>query len=379
MRRKKILLMADWFEPAYKAGGPIRSCVNFVEHMAGDYLIYVLTSDKDLHETESLPGISTDRWIDYSDSVKIFYATPECRSMRKIKQLINHLNPDYIYLNSVFSKSFTIYPLLLKRFGYFQAVLVLSPRGMLRNSALQFKKVKKKLFLQLFKLLGIHRRIIFLATDEAEANDIRLVFGPVLTRLASNFGTKIKARPAILEKKEGQLSIVFVGRIHPIKNLDFLLSFLGDVKASLVLSIVGVLEDKSYWELCQKIIAGLPASVKVKYHGDVPNNQLNTLIQQHHLFALPTKGENFGHAIYEAMCLGKPVLISDQTPWRNLCSAKAGWDLSLSEKKDFVSALETAVQWNQDQYNQWSEAAWKTAQRVSDNHSLKEQYKTIFT
>ena len=36
------------------------------------------------------------------------------------------------------------------------------------------------------------------------------------------------------------------------------------------------------------------------------------------VFLLPTGGENFGHAIFEALSCGVPVLISDQTPWRGL-------------------------------------------------------------
>ena len=35
-------------------------------------------------------------------------------------------------------------------------------------------------------------------------------------------------------------------------------------------------------------------------------------------FLLPTGGENFGHAIFEALSCGVPALISDRTPWRDL-------------------------------------------------------------
>ena len=48
--RKKILLLTDWYEPGYKAGGPIQSTRNFVAGMYQLYDISVLTSSHDLGE-----------------------------------------------------------------------------------------------------------------------------------------------------------------------------------------------------------------------------------------------------------------------------------------------------------------------------------------
>ena len=48
------------------------------------------------------------------------------------------------------------------------------------------------------------------------------------------------------------------------------------------------------------------------------------------LFFLPTRGENFGHVIAEALSVGTPVLISDQTPWRKLAAVGLGHDLPLA-------------------------------------------------
>jgi glycosyltransferase involved in cell wall biosynthesis len=59
------------------------------------------------------------------------------------------------------------------------------------------------------------------------------------------------------------------------------------------------------------------------------------------LFFLPTAGENFGHAIFEALSTGAPVLISDQTPWRGLAASMAGWDLPLTDRAPWVEAIES--------------------------------------
>ena len=46
------MLFSDWYEPGFRAGGPIRSCVNFVQHMQDQYKILVFTSDRDLESGE---------------------------------------------------------------------------------------------------------------------------------------------------------------------------------------------------------------------------------------------------------------------------------------------------------------------------------------
>ena len=377
--KKKILLFVDWFEPAYKAGGPIRSSVNFVEHMKSDYEIFVFTADRDLGQTEPLKNITLNQWVTFVPGVQVFYASPDRQGYSNIRDVIKSLSPDFVYLNSVFSKSFSIYPLLVFYFNKLPgSKLVLSPRGMLRPSALQFKAGKKKVFLSFFKLTGISRKIRFLATDKSEAADVCKVFPDADVSVASNFGTALLPYREPIEKTTGSLQIIFVGRIHPIKNLDFLLKALKQVKGTVKLTIVGVLEDKEYWQQCGEIIRSYPSTIQVDYKGDLPFHELGRLTARQHIFALPTQGENFGHAIFEALNHGKPALISDQTPWRNLKEQKAGWDLPLSSPDLFADSLQTAVNWTQQEYNEWSKGAWLLASGAADDTILKQAYKKIF-
>ncbi|WP_431212332.1 glycosyltransferase family 4 protein [Puia sp. P3] len=317
--RKKIVVFADWYEPGYKAGGPIRSCVNFARHMQGSYDVYVFTGDRDLNTPEPYEGIPADQWIIGGGGEKVYYASPGQLGWSTIRREIRAIGPDFIYLNSMFSLKFTIFPLLISRLSGLSEKVVLSPRGMLRSSAVQFKIWKKKIFLQSFRLLGFSRSIRFLASDETEEKDVKGYFGP-RTRVVQipNFPASLPESPTVALKQPGELSMIFVGRVHPIKNPDFLLDVLGGVKAKVNLTIVGSCEDPEFWQQCEKMIRDLPANISVNYAGEMPNHQLPDIIARHHIFTLPTRGENFGHAIFEALVLGKPVLISDQTPWRGL-------------------------------------------------------------
>src|ERR1700742_820906 len=95
----KIFLFADWYEPGYKAGGPIRSCVNFTQHLKLDHEIYVFTSDRDLGSEAPYEGLEADTWLQPEASVHLFYASPSHRGPAAIREQIERVAPDFIYLN----------------------------------------------------------------------------------------------------------------------------------------------------------------------------------------------------------------------------------------------------------------------------------------
>jgi glycosyltransferase involved in cell wall biosynthesis len=378
--KKRILLFADWYEPGYKAGGPIRSCVNFVRYMREEYDIFVFTSDRDLGSGTPYNNVRINEWYEAEANVNLFYCAPDRLGWGMIRKQIQTLQPDFIYLNSMFSPKFSIYPLLISTWHKHSAALVLAPRGMLRESAIKFKPLKKKIFLTGLQWLGIHKRIHFHASDETEVKDTRRYFGQQVrvTRI-NNFPAVFPDNPGVLDKRPGELSMIFVGRIHPIKNLDFLLNVLKETESVIRLTIIGSLEDKVFWEKCRKIIAQLPAGITVKYAGEMPNHELPDIIREHHIFALPTRGENFGHAIFEALALGKPVIISDQTPWRNLEAVRAGWDIPLDRPELFRQAIEKSAAFSQDEYDEWCRSTRKFVKDYIGQLNLKQDYLQLFS
>ncbi|HKP32216.1 MAG TPA: hypothetical protein VJT83_05795, partial [Chitinophagaceae bacterium] len=110
VNKPKVLLMADWFEPGYKAGGPIRSSVNFCQHLKNDLDIFVLTTDRDLGETVPY-DVKANEWMDHDANVKVFYLSPDKITFNYLKEQIRKIAPDIIYLNSMYSKFFSLYPL----------------------------------------------------------------------------------------------------------------------------------------------------------------------------------------------------------------------------------------------------------------------------
>jgi glycosyltransferase involved in cell wall biosynthesis len=376
---KRLLVITDWYEPGYKAGGPIRAIVNLAQQLKNDLDVLILTTDRDLGDVVPYENITTNTWVQREPGIKVFYASPGWMSYRNIIKEINAVKPNVVFLNSMFSRYFSLYPLIGKRLGKIQAGVMLSPRGMLKETALRFKKRKKKVFLRMFRMLGLHRNIGFHGTDATEMNDIKKFFGDVRAVMApDSLPVHLKPFTPPPHKQPGQLTMLFVGRVHRIKNIDFLIDALRNVKASVELGIIASIEDKDYWQQCQSAIETLPQNIRVHMYGEMPNEQVEQRLLATHIFVLPTRGENFGHAIFESLAAGRPVLISDQTPWRNLESQKAGWDLPLQQEK-FTEIIERAAAMNTTEMNEWCGGAWNFCKRYIESSGIKEQYLKLFS
>ncbi len=378
--QKKILILADWYEPGYLAGGPIQSVRNFVAALCERYELFVITGDRDLGDGIPYSGIETEKWIVRTPSVKVFYTARLTGFL--LGQLLKQTDPDFIYLNSLYSFRYSIVPLLLLWQGKLRAKVILSPRGMLRASAVAHKSKKKKPFLAFLRLLGIPGKIAFHATDEQEKKDIRFHFpkaGPVT--LIPNFSPAPDPHTFPLAKTSGELHCVFIGRIMDIKNLAFFTGLLPQLPENirLIFSIYGSVENEPYWEAIREKIGGFSSNIRVTYHGPVPHAEVRGVLDKHHLFILPTRGENFGHAIFEAFAAGRPVLISDKTPWRELQNKKAGWDLPIDQPTAWLEALVTAAGWNQDAFEQASVAALAVATDYQAGTDLTAAYQQLFS
>lgn len=375
---KRLMVFVDWFDPAYKAGGPIRTTVNMVRQLSPYYHIDVVTSDRDLHDRYPMPGIKADQWIGYCENVAVFYCSSDRMKYKSILNLIKNRNPDMIYCNGMFSLNFTIFPLLMKRLGMINVDIVLGPHGMLRPSALQFKSIKKKVFLNALRAGNFLKGIVFHATDEEEERDIRSQFPHVAVSTIIDMPPVLPSLASAMEKKSLYLGIAFVGRIHPIKNLFLVLDILEQLKGEVRLEIAGVIEDKAYWNECLVKINKLPANIQVIMKGEMGHEEVLEMIKQVHILFLPTKGENFGHAILEALAAGKPVVISDQTPWRNLAESHAGYDLALHEFQRFREVLQTFVEMDHQVYAKWSAGARNYLEKKLDHNSVVQAYKDLF-
>lgn len=379
--KKTILIFSDWYEPGFKGGGPIRSVVNFCKSMSDVFNIYVFTGDRDFGDTAPYKDIKTDHWIK-RDEANVFYASIKSLNWKTILRLIKELDPGYIYLNNMYSRYFTIYPLLMKRLGLVSAKVVLAPRGMLHEGAMQYKERKKRFFLGILNALRIPQKIDGHATDEQEASDIRLNLPGIKSiTIIANYAVYVSDSFISTLKQFKQVKLIYISRISPKKNLLFLLNALKETESDIDCQLIirGGVEEESYWQECKEIIKEIPSNVSVDFKGPTLHEEVNELLQNNHLFVLPTFGENFGHAIFESLAIGRPVLISDKTPWRNLSVHKAGWDLPLNNSRAFITVIKQVAYMDSHEFELWCKGAWSFAKAYQENSTMKEKYIALFS
>lgn len=381
-----VLIFVGSYLPGYRGGGPIRTIASLVELLGEQLDFKIVTVAHDHGEKKPYEGIMPDTWCKVGKA-EVYYASKASLRLFAMARLINSVGHNVLYLNSYFSFNFTIKPLLLRRMKLITNVgTVLAPRGEFSPGALSLKRLKKKIYMKIARAIGLHNKIFWQASSFFERIDIEnnvsstnvttvqhLIVAPDLVSYKN-----YNAKPIKYKKLPGSISIVFLSRISPMKNLDGALLMLMGIQGDITFNIFGPAEDQLYWEKCQRISTGLNANIKVLYHGEIAHSDVHKIFSTHHLFFLPTLGENFGHVILEALFSGCPVLLSDQTPWKNLSGLGIGWDLPLDKPDNFKAVLRHCVEMDNDEFIKISQCAADFAKSIIDDTTSLEMNLNIF-
>lgn len=371
-----VLMFIDWYLPGYKAGGPIRSCSNLVGHFKNQIRFCIVTRNTDYQETKPYKNIIPDKWTEIEANVQIFYTSKKRLSINIIKKLIETTAYDTLYINGVYSFYFSILPLIFRK-KYKKTIV--APRGMFSPQAFSAKQLKKKSFIFLARAMNIYKNIYFHATNHSEAKNISSLFPKNKVLIAQNLPASLPNNTKTRIKKKGSLKIISIARIAKEKNLFFALDTLSNVKKGMIqYDIFGPIYDDSYWHKCKSLIRDLPKNVSVNYKGALPYNLIGETLSNYHLFFLPTYGENFGHSIVEALANGCVTLISNQTPWKNMCKSRIGWDIPLNNKQDYISAINETLEWTNDEFQTKSSYAIKYASSIINDGNLISQSEKLF-
>ncbi len=325
----RVLAISQSFAPGFR-GGSIQALSFMAEHLGRRCEFLVVARDRDPGADTPLPGITVDTWTTHGHA-RAFYATHR-HGPQLVAALVRATRPDVIFLNSVFATG-SVSLLALRRLGFVRVPVVLAPEGELAPGALAQKPWRKRLFLGLARATALWRDVVFVARDANEARDIRHVWPgagtPVVLPCLGPAEPRACAAPR--DKVTGAATLLYLSRITPKKHLAFLLEVLqAGVPGDLELAIVGPVDDAGYWTRCQALMATLPESVRATWHGEALPDDVPAWLSRAHALALPSLGENYGYVVAEALEAGRPVLVSDRTPWRDLQAAGAGWTLPLT-------------------------------------------------
>jgi glycosyltransferase involved in cell wall biosynthesis len=323
MHRPIVLCFVDYYLPGFRAGGPTRTIANLVDMLGDEFDIRIVTRDRDFGDTKPYEGMKIDGWNQVGKA-KVFYASAATLSLKGLRKVIRETEHDAVYLNSFLSPKMTGLPLLLRRLKQVPAKpWILAPRGEFAPAALAAKALKKRIYLLASRAAGLYDGLTWQASAPHEAQDIRSVLGSLAKRvfiapdLPRAPSEAVQDRlPIASRRPERPLRLVFLSRLAPVKNLDFLLDVLSMVRREVELTIHGLQENAKYWQQCEAKLAALPANVRASYEGAVMPEDVPHAFSKHDLFVFPSRGENFGHVVLESLSAGTPVLVSDRTPWQ---------------------------------------------------------------
>jgi glycosyltransferase involved in cell wall biosynthesis len=339
----------------------------------------IVTRNHDHGDPSPYQHVKVGHWNQHNNA-KVFYLPGKKSDITSIKKQLTAERYDVIYLNSFFDLKLSFFPNLIHKFYRSNTPIILAPRGEFSDGALSLNSRRKHFFIGLFKLLGLANNVIFQASSEHEKEDIKraLMISDDQVKIASDLPTTVQKYDARGEDS-GQLKVVFLSRISPMKNLQFAVKTLQLISSPTLFNIYGPREDFRYWQQCEALLNELPKNVEWQYCGIAQPPQVKPILASHDLMFLPTLGENYGHVIAESISVGTSVLISDRTPWRNLQSKGFGWDFDLENQQMFAEKIETFAQLTLSQREQVRQAILDqaanflcTPKQIADNHKLFE-------
>ena len=226
--------------------------------------------------------------------------------------------------------------------------LVCSPRGMLSDWSMTRGSKMKGVFWPLLQRPALRNVTCFHATADSECADIRaLGFRQPIAVIPNGIDVYEDYQPGVSSPRNVR-TLLFLGRLHPKKGLDLLLSAWRAVQSRFTdwqLVIAGA--DVDYYGE-SGYLAQLRAQaqelrlVRVSFVGELLGEAKRNAYRDASLFILPTYSENFGLTVAESLAAGTPVIVTKGAPWEGLKERRAGWwvDVSLDA---VVASLEQAL------------------------------------
>ena len=260
----------------------------------------------------------------------------------------------------------------------FQIPLVVSPRGTLSKWAMKSGSISKRLFWPLCQRPALKHTNCFHATALSECEDIRrLGFRQPIAMIPN--GVDI---PILQPKESGRLrTLLFLGRINPVKGLDMLLPAWKSVQDRFPdwhLTIAGP-DSMGYTKQIQELADSLGVK-RVSFVGLIFGDDKTAAYRNADLFILPSYSENFAVAVAESLAASTPAIVSKGAPWQGLEKHDAGWWIDLGIDP-LISCLETALSSNEKTLQDMGQRGrnWMESEYTWSNigHQMFEVYRWI--
>lgn len=235
----------------------------------------------------------------------------------KLKQAIENFDPDIAHTHGIWMAPSA----QIASWGSDGRPYIVSPHGMLESRALELSKWKKRAVRILFENSHLKGARCLHALNEQEAVDIRS-FGLSQPIAIIPNGVRVPETQKILtapwEERFGEDKrvLLFLGRLHPKKNLHSLLLAFAKLATHRKLDdwklVVAGWDQSGYAEKLSEICSNAGIDDHVHFLGPVFGVRKVAAFQNARAFILPSISEGLPMAVLEAWSYGLPALISEQ-------------------------------------------------------------------
>lgn len=223
---------------------------------------------------------------------------------------------------------------------------LVSPRGMLSGWALQHRGWKKRMAWWLYQRRDLQTADVLHATSTAELKAFR---DAGLRQPVAVIPNGVEVPPSLTSGLRPPASdlrtLLFLGRIHPIKGLLDLIEGWSVLKPRGWRAVLAGHEEPAHRQELESALRQRGLTGDFTFTGPVEGESKWTLYRQADLFVLPSHSENFGIVVAEALACGIPVVTTRGTPWEGLITHRCGW-WTETGSGPLVAALREAMAMN---------------------------------
>ena len=205
------------------------------------------------------------------------------------------------------------------------AALVVAPHGSLAPWAMRFRATVKRPFWWALQRPALERVTCWHAASEAEYEDIRRLGFPQPVAV-SHYGVRLP--PFGRSVPDGDRTLLFLARIHPKKGVDTLIEAWRLVQNRFPrwrVLVAGTDADPRGHLEAMRCHATARGVERLTFAGELTGPARDDAYRGAELYVLPTRSENFGFTVAEALAAGTPVITTTASPWRELEARGAGW------------------------------------------------------
>lgn len=316
------------------SGGPAACLYNLVKGLSNcNVKISVLT----FQPPNSDQLISEERFI---HAIQSPFETRYAYSTLYKKELKQYANVDIIHANALWQYTTHASSLFARKKGI---PYIISPHGMLYPEGLKKSSLFKRIALPLYQRKDLELATVIHATCVQEYEYIRALgfTNPIaVIPNAINIELPLKFSNSQSNKKK----IGFLGRFAPIKNLELLIeAWAISEKNHTDWELVLIGDGEPLYTESLKLLSQKLGIVNIRFTGFLNGEEKKKAIKGLSYLVLPSKSENFGMVVPEALFHEIPVIASKGTPWEELNSCNAGWWIDIGVAS-LVEALNQAIQ-----------------------------------